>query len=238
MDTRPSSRRSPERSRSSGDRKGITQTQPGATGRERKDSARRWFDRRAGSYEGGFTSRWRESRPACIAGRARAHSRAIVLDLGCGTGAASRAAAAIAGSVVGVDSHRRSIRGGGRSCRRHRERSVRDRGRRAPGLRRGSLHGGPVLELLPSLPWDSSRAVAEMRRVLSVGGRLVIGDACADLVTARIADRFLRRFEPGHVRLHRSAELGSYLQANGFSEVALRRLSGGGFVAIVRGVAG
>jgi hypothetical protein len=64
----------------------------------------------------------------------------------------------------------------------------------------------------------------------------VIGDACADLVSARIADRFLRRFEPGHVRLHRSDELGSYLQGNGFSRVALRRLSGGGF-AIARGVA-
>ena len=35
---------------------------------------------------------------------------------------------------------------------------------------------------------DPSRAVREMARVLASDGRLVIGDACADLPTARIAD--------------------------------------------------
>jgi hypothetical protein len=64
----------------------------------------------------------------------------------------------------------------------------------------------------------------------------VIGDACSDLAAARIADRFLRLFEPGHVRLYRSAELGSFLQRTGLSGVMLRRLSDGGF-AIVRGSA-
>jgi hypothetical protein len=64
----------------------------------------------------------------------------------------------------------------------------------------------------------------------------VIGDACADLTTARVADRFLRWFEPGHVRLYRSAELGAILQGAGLTHVELRRLSGGGF-AIVRGFA-
>ncbi|MDP9242739.1 MAG: methyltransferase domain-containing protein, partial [Actinomycetota bacterium] len=79
-------------------------------------------------------------------------------------------------------------------------------------------------------------AVREMARVLAPGGRLVIGDACADLATARIADRFLRRFEPGHVRLYRSGELGSFLYGAGLTRVSLRRLSDGGF-AIVRGIA-
>jgi hypothetical protein len=71
---------------------------------------------------------------------------------------------------------------------------------------------------------------------LRTGGRLVIGDACADLATARFADAVLRRIEPGHVRLYRSSELGSFLQRSGFSRVMLRKLSGGGF-AIVRGIA-
>jgi hypothetical protein len=75
-----------------------------------------------------------------------------------------------------------------------------------------------------------------MARVLASDGRLVIGDACADLTAARIADAVLRRIEPGHVRLYGSSELGSFLQRSGFSRVMLRKLSGGGF-AIVRGIA-
>jgi hypothetical protein len=75
-----------------------------------------------------------------------------------------------------------------------------------------------------------------MARVLAPGGRLVIGDACADLPTARFADRILRRMEPGHIRLYRSAELGGFLQRARLAHVMLRWLSGGGF-AIVRGVA-
>jgi ubiquinone/menaquinone biosynthesis C-methylase UbiE len=83
---------------------------------------------------------------------------------------------------------------------------------------------------------DPLRAVREMGRVLASGGRLVIGDACADLRTARIADVVLRRIEPGHVRLHGSSELASFVQRAGVSRVMLRKLSGGGF-AIVRGIA-
>jgi ubiquinone/menaquinone biosynthesis C-methylase UbiE len=80
------------------------------------------------------------------------------------------------------------------------------------------------------------RAVREMVRVLAPGGRLVIGDACSDLTTARITDLFLRRFEPGHVRLYRLTELGAFLHTAGLSEVRAKRLSGGG-QAIVRGIA-
>ena len=208
----------------------------GAAGRETKDSARRWFDRRAGSYEGGFTSRWRDpvQRASLDALELKPDDR--LLDLGCGTGAASRAAAAIAGSVVGVDLSPEMIReavdlaDGIENVRfliGDAEHLAFAEGAFTAVLCSNSFHHYP----------DPFRAVAEMRRVLAVGGRLVIGDACSDLVTARIADRFLRRFEPGHVRLHRSEELGAYLQGNRFSRVALRRVSGGGF-AIVRGVAG
>ncbi len=82
---------------------------------------------------------------------------------------------------------------------------------------------------------NPARAVREMARVLVVGGRLVIGDACADLATARFADLVLRRLEPGHVRLYRSSELGSFLFRAGLSRLMLRKLSRGGF-AIVRGI--
>jgi ubiquinone/menaquinone biosynthesis C-methylase UbiE len=59
---------------------------------------------------------------------------------------------------------------------------------------------------------DPLRALREMARVLAPSGRIVIGDACADLATARLADFFLRRFQPGHVRLYRASELGDFLQ--------------------------
>ena len=80
---------------------------------------------------------------------------------------------------------------------------------------------------------DPRAAVAEMARVLVPGGRLVIGDACGDTLTARVADVFLRRFEPGHIRLYRSGELGDLLHGAGLSRVQHRQLTGGG-LAIVR----
>jgi hypothetical protein len=63
----------------------------------------------------------------------------------------------------------------------------------------------------------------------------VIGDACSDRRAARVADAFLRRFEPGHVRLYRSAELGEFLRDAQLTNLMVRRLAGRGF-AIVRGV--
>jgi ubiquinone/menaquinone biosynthesis C-methylase UbiE len=202
---------------------------------DHKAGARRWFDRRAGSYESGVTSRWRDpvQRESLEALRLGAEDR--LLDVGCGTGAASRSAASVAASVVGIDLSPEMIR-------------------QADELADGLLNVHFEIADSEHLPFqdgaftavlcsnsfhhypDPGRAVREMARVLAPGGRLVIGDACSDRTAARVADVFLRRFEPGHVRLHRSHELGSFLQGAGLSRVELRRLSGGGF-AIVRGVA-
>jgi|SRR5580765_2905402 ubiquinone/menaquinone biosynthesis C-methylase UbiE len=200
-----------------------------------KVASRRWFDRRAGRYEGGATSRWRD--PVQQASLAAVHLTGddVLLDVGCGTGAASRAAGPVAKFVVGVD-------------------LAPDMTRRATELARAIENVRFVVADSEQLPFDDGaftavvcsnsfhhypdplRAVREMDRVLASGGRLVIGDACADLRTARIADVVLRRIEPGHVRLYGSSELGSFLQRSGFSRVMLRKLSGGGF-AIVRGIA-
>jgi ubiquinone/menaquinone biosynthesis C-methylase UbiE len=199
-----------------------------------KRSTRRWFDRRAASYESGFTSRWRDpvQRGSLAALDLTAEDR--VLDVGCGTGAASRAAAELAGTVVGIDLSPQMIRQAVRLADRienvHFE--VADVEKLPFGdheftsvLCSNSFHHYP----------DPLRATREMARVLAPGGRLVIGDACADRATARIADRFLRWFEPGHVRLYRSGELVSFLHRSGLTQVMLRRLNEGGS-AIVRGV--
>jgi len=200
-----------------------------------KEAARRWFDRRAGSYESGFTSRWRD--PVQRGSLAELDLRAAdrVLDVGCGTGAGSRAAAATAANVVGIDLSPEMIRQAvGLAAGIE---NVRFEVADAERLPFGDREFTAVLcsNALHHYP-DPARAVAEMARVLAPGGRLVVGDECADLVTVRIADRLLRWFEPGHVRLYRSAELGAFLYRAGLSEVRLRMLSGGGF-AIVRGIA-
>jgi ubiquinone/menaquinone biosynthesis C-methylase UbiE len=204
-------------------------------GTDDKDATRRWFDRRASGYEGGWTSRWRDpvQRDALAALDLGPGDR--LLDVGCGSGWASRTAAASAGSVVGIDLSPGMIRQAGalavgignvRFALADSERLPFADGDFTAVLCSNSFHHYP----------DPDRAVGEMKRVLAPGGRVVIGDSCSDLLAARIADAFLRRFEPGHVRLYRSTELGAFVQEAGFQRVMLRRLAGGGF-AIVRGQA-
>jgi ubiquinone/menaquinone biosynthesis C-methylase UbiE len=202
---------------------------------DKKADARRWFDRRARGYASGMTSRWRDPVQ-------RASLEALdlgfddrLLDVGCGTGAASRAAASLAASVVGIDLSPEMIQ------------NARDLAEDLDNVtfeiadaERLPFDDDAFTALLCSNAFhhypDPRRAVDEMTRVLGPGGRIVLGDACSDLAAARIADAFLRRFEPGHVRLYRGNELGAFLQAAGVSRVELRRLSGGGF-AIARGIA-
>ena len=200
-----------------------------------KAASRRWFDRRAAAYEGGATSRWRDPVQKASLAALDLTGDDLLLDVGCGTGAASRAAGPVAKFVVGVDLAPEMIRRatelatGVENVRflvADSEQLPFDDGEFTAVLCSNSFHHYP----------DPLRAVREMARVLASDGRLVIGDASADLATARIADAVLRRIEPGHVRLYRSSELGSFLQRSGFSRVMLRKLSGGGF-AIVRGIA-
>jgi len=201
--------------------------------RDRKVAARRWFDRRAAGYESGATSRWRDPVQRASLEALELGPEDRLLDVGCGTGAASRTAAATAASVVGIDlspemiGRADELRGDLDNLRfqiADAEDLPFEDARFSAVLCSNSFHHYP----------DPIAAVGEMVRVLDGKGRLVLGDACSDLAMARVADRFLRRFEPGHVRLYRSTELGAFLQGAGLSDVALRRLSGGGF-AIARG---
>jgi ubiquinone/menaquinone biosynthesis C-methylase UbiE len=67
-----------------------------------KASARSWFDRRAAGYEGGITSRWRDpaQQASLDALELTPHDR--LLDVGCGTGRAPRAARPMV-ACVGID---------------------------------------------------------------------------------------------------------------------------------------
>jgi hypothetical protein len=66
-----------------------------------------------------------------------------------------------------------------------------------------------------------------MSRVLTPAGRLVVGDPCADVWTVRVADVFLKRMEPGHIRLYRSDEMASFLYGAGLTDVRVRKLIDG-----------
>jgi len=202
---------------------------------EDKRAAQRWFDRRAGAYEGGFTARWRDPLQRASVEALELTGSDRLLDIGCGTGWASRTAGEAGTSVVGIDLSHGMIREASRlAAGSDRVRFALADAERLPFgtdaftaiLCTNAFHHYPQPE----------KAVAEMARVLAPSGRLVIGDASADLMTARIADVFLRHFEPGHVRLYRLAELGALLHRAGFSHVSAKRLSGGG-QAIVRGIA-
>jgi ubiquinone/menaquinone biosynthesis C-methylase UbiE len=193
---------------------------------EQKRSASGWFDRRAGAYEGGFTARWRDpvQRGAFEALELTANDR--LLDVGCGTGAASRRAATVAAAVVGIDLSYEMLREASRLAD----------GQEGVGFLRADAEALPFADASFSAAIctnsfhhypDPARAVREIVRVLTPGGRLVLGDPCADVWTVRVADVFLRWLEPGHIGLYRSNEMASFLYGAGLVDVRIRRLFDG-----------
>lgn len=197
----------------------------------RKAAARRRFDRWAGSYERDRRSRFnaKPQREALAALGLEPSDR--LLDVGCGSGAAVRAAAAVVERAIGVDIAPKMIE-------RARELAV--------GLQRAEFVVGDS-EQLPfedeafttvlctasfhHYP-DPQQALAEMARVLQPGGRLAIADGTGDLRVARVADRLLRRFDHSHVRLYRTRELADLVRGAGFGEIEARRLWDGGYAII------
>jgi ubiquinone/menaquinone biosynthesis C-methylase UbiE len=203
---------------------------------DRKAAARRWFDRRARSYETGATSRWRDPVQLASLDALELTADDRVLDLACGTGRTSRLAARVAASVVGVDLSPEMLARATAAAA-----GVESLRFELADAERLPFADAEFTALVCSNAFhhypDPSQAVGEIARVVAPGGGVVIGDACSDLLAARIADASLRRFEPGHIRLYPSAELGAFLLDAGFMKVMLGRLVSGGF-AIVRGVVG
>ena len=196
-----------------------------------KAIARRRFDRWAGSYERDRRSRF-NARPQAEALKALAlQPQDRFLDVGCGTGGAVRAAAAVVERAVGVDLAPRMIA-------------------RASELARELPRAEFVVGDSEQLPFadatfsallctssyhhypEPSRALAEMARVLAPGGRFVLGDGTADRALARIADRLLRRVDRSHVRLYRSEELVDAMRTAGFEEIGVRSLWDGGYAIV------
>ena len=70
---------------------------------------------------------------------------------------------------------------------------------------------------------DPPQAIAEMRRVLRRGGRVVVVDWCADFLGMRLFARWLRLRGGALGRIHRAEELNGLLKDHGFRTDRIER---------------
>ena len=191
-----------------------------------KADAQKTFDRWAGSYERDPFSRWiaRQQRDALEALELGEGDR--LLDVGCGTGAAVRAAAEVVKRAVGVDLSPNMLA------------EARKRAADLPGVEfvEGDSENLPFEDgeftavlcttSLHHYPRPDA-AAREFARVLAPGGRVVIGDGTSDAVVSKVFDFLARKFESGHVRLHRVDELRGLLENAGLERAEVRSAWGG-----------
>ncbi|HET9104646.1 MAG TPA: methyltransferase domain-containing protein [Solirubrobacteraceae bacterium] len=197
----------------------------------KKASSREHFDRWSGGYEDDHVSRWLQELQLEALGALEPAPDDRLLDVGCGSGAAVRAAAPTVAYAVGVDLSQGMI----------------DRARELAG-------STPNVEFLvadaEALPFEDATftmllcttsfhhypnpgsAVAEMARVLTPRGRIVISDMVSDRLIMRVFDQVLRRTQQSHVGCQRSRGLAGLLTAAGFTDPTTRTLLHG-FFAIV-----
>lgn len=195
---------------------------------QQERASRRLFDWWAHSYEAGRLSSWFRFTQDLAIANLELTPAAVVLDVGCGTGYATRRLGEMlpAGTACGVDISPGMLE----EARRHVPASLDERVvfRQANAadlpfddasfthvLCTNSFHHYP----------DPALALGEMRRVLVPGGQLVILENAPDLSWYTWAwDRLLRVVERGHVRYYPSRELGGMLGHAGFDAVELRVL--------------
>ncbi|MEX2375989.1 MAG: methyltransferase domain-containing protein [Dehalococcoidia bacterium] len=87
------------------------------------------------------------------------------------------------------------------------------------------LVSSSVFHYLP----EPAQTLAEWRRVLRPGGRLVITDWCRDFATIRLLDLVLRVVDRAHGRTWSTTELHTLLTEAGFIDVDVRRHRQGWF---------
>jgi ubiquinone/menaquinone biosynthesis C-methylase UbiE len=198
---------------------------------EKKAASREHFDRWSREYEHDQVSRWLHELQLEALGALEPGPDDRLLDVGCGSGAAVRAAATTVDRAVAVDLSQGMI----------------DRARE---LARATPNVEFLVADSEALPFDDAtftallcttsfhhypnpdRAVAEMARVLTPAGRIVIADLVSDRLIMRVLDQVLRRTQRSHVGCQRSSGLARLLTAVGFGIPTARPLFHG-FFAIV-----
>jgi len=184
-----------------------------------KAAARKRFDRWAHRYEHDQRSKANARVQSVALSSLALQPDDRFLDVGCGSGAAVRAASETVEYAVGVDLAPAMI-----EQARQLASGLSDVEFVVGDSERLPFHDGTFTAVLCSSSFhhypQPRRALEEMARVLGPNGRLVIAEPNADLRVVRIADRVLRRLDAGHVRLYRSEELRTLAETAGFVEIA------------------
>jgi ubiquinone/menaquinone biosynthesis C-methylase UbiE len=192
----------------------------------RTTAARSHFDRWSATYESGpGARRLRELQTSALAALGLI-SDDVLLDLGCGTGAAVREAARAVRRAVGFDLSPEMIA---------QARNL------AQGISNVEFREGDVSGPLPFSDGEFTAivcttafhhfpkpldAIAEMSRVLAPGGRVVIADFNRRHPIVFAADLVLKRLQPSHVGLRSPSRLMRDLCAAGFARTSVVTVSG------------
>lgn len=198
---------------------------------EKKAASRAHFDRWSLEYENDRVSRWLQDLQLQALGALDPRPDDRLLDVGCGSGAAVRAAARTVERAVGVDLSQGMID-------------------RAHELARATPNVEFSVADSEALPFadatfttllcttsfhhypNPERAITEMARVLTPAGRIVIADMISDRLIMRVLDQVLQRTQRSHIGCQRSTTLAHLLTGVGFEVPTIRTLFHG-FFAIV-----
>jgi ubiquinone/menaquinone biosynthesis C-methylase UbiE len=198
----------------------------------RTRAARRHFDRWSSTYEQDRAARkLREIQTEALSLLALTPGD-VLLDVGCGTGAAVREAAATVNRAVGFDLSPAMVA---------RAREL------AATLGNVRFVEGDVSGRLPFADGEFSAAlcttalhhfprqqetVAEIARVLSRTGRVVIADSNRSHPAVFVLDLFLRIFQRSHVGFRSPSRLRSDLHAAGFADTTTSTIWGGAYAFV------
>jgi ubiquinone/menaquinone biosynthesis C-methylase UbiE len=199
----------------------------------RTAAARTHFDRWSETYEEDRVSRRLRQIQTTALGMLELAPDDVLLDLGCGTGAAVREASDLVKRAVGLDLSPAMIA---------RARAL------AETLTNVEFVQGDVSGPLPFADAGFSaivcttafhhfprpeRTVGAIARVLAPGGRVVIADANRSHPAVFVADQVLRVFQRSHVGFRSRAQLRSDLHAAGLAEAATTTIWGGAYAFVL-----
>jgi ubiquinone/menaquinone biosynthesis C-methylase UbiE len=207
-------------------------SEPTAPQREASsEAARRFFDRWARFYGSDPFSRGIRSAQRRALATLELGESDRLLDVGCGPGAAVVEAAPLVARATGVDLSPAMI-----ARARSRANGVGNVEFVEGDSARLPFADGEFSAVLSTTSFhhysQPDRALAEMRRVLEPSGRIAIGDFTSDRRVMRGVDALLRRFEQGHVHMHRTDELTALLASAGFRDLNARSLLAGSYAVV------